>query len=377
MVQKKILIFGAGRIGRAIALDIAEHYSVTVVDASAPQLMRLREQNAQIQIRQANFLEIQTLRREIAEAALILTAVPGRLGYQVLQELIEAGKPVVDISFFAEDPYSLEAAAQKHGATIVVDAGIAPGLSNFILGYELTQRRVESFICYVGGLPVERSWPFQYKATFSPEDVIEEYTRPVRQRIGGRLVTKPPLSDVELIQIEGIGILEAFNTDGLRTLLRNTDVPTLIEKTLRYPGHVEYIQILAHAGFFSESPIEVNGYSISPRQVTMHLLREVWAMKPDDKDFVVMRLDIHSQDAAVQYTIIDYADEAKQLSAMARTTAYTCTAIASWLLAHSDELPPGVYAPEQIAEKKTAFSFVMQYLRERGIKIARTDNLLA
>ncbi|MCX7652058.1 MAG: saccharopine dehydrogenase NADP-binding domain-containing protein [Bacteroidia bacterium] len=371
MPQKKIMLLGAGRVGRAIATDMAEAHEIVVADASASQLERLKRDNPKIQTKLADFLAIDTLKPEISEADLIITAVPGNLGYQVVSQITELGKPVVDISFFAEDPYDLESLAHKSGSIVIVDAGVAPGLSNFLLGYELTQQTIDTFICYVGGLPIERPWPFQYKAPFSPSDVIEEYTRPVRQRIGGQLVTKPPLSEVELIHIDGIGTLEAFNTDGLRTLLRTTKVPTLIEKTLRYPGHAEYMQVLAYTGFFSEKPIDINGLSVVPRQLASHLLGQAWDMKPDERDCLIMQLQMQSGRKTIQYTIIDYADEAKQVSAMARTTGYTCTAIASWLLAHPESLQPGVYAPEQIAAHSDCFSFVRDYLRERGIRINR------
>ena len=44
------------------------------------------------------------------------------------------------------------------------------------------------------------------------------------------------LSGVELVVFSGLGTLEAFNTDGLRTLVRTMpDVPHMAERTLRYP----------------------------------------------------------------------------------------------------------------------------------------------
>ena len=54
----------------------------------------------------------------------------------------------------------------------------------------------------------------------------------------GKIITKPALSEPEFVDFEGIGTLEAFNTDGLRTLLTTMNIPTMIYKTLRYHGHI-------------------------------------------------------------------------------------------------------------------------------------------
>jgi len=89
---------------------------------------------------------------------------------------------------------------------------------------------------YVGGLPIVRQWPYEYKAVFSPLDVIEEYTRTARFVENGRVVTRPALTDLERVDFEGVGTLEAFNTDGLRTLIQTIPAPNMKEKTLRYPG---------------------------------------------------------------------------------------------------------------------------------------------
>lgn len=372
MTGARILLLGAGRVGRAIALDLAQSYAVTVADRSPQTLSTLKKEAPGLRIVQADLRDTETIHRLLTDADLVITAMPGSIGYTVLEAVISTGKKVVDISFFPEDPYGLEGLARQSGATVIVDAGVAPGLSNFLLGYELTHQAVSSFTCYVGGLPVERKFPFQYKAPFSPEDVIAEYTRPVRQRIGGIPLIKAPLSELELIDLPGVGILEAFNTDGLRTLLRNTSVPTLMEKTLRYPGHAEYMQVLAHTGFFSEEPIEIDGQRIRPRQLTAALLYRQWHMEPEDMDFTVMEIRIESTEGRqVRYFLLDRADPVHQISSMARTTGYTCTAMATWLVQHSS-LEAGIYAPEQVAGEPGCFTHVMDYLKARGIQIERS-----
>ena len=193
----------------------------------------------------------------VRDADLVIGAVPGFMGFATLKAVIEAGKNVVDISFFDEDPFELDALATANGVTAVMDCGVAPGLSNMVLGYHAARMTVESFRCMVGGLPVKRSWPWQYKAPFSPIDVLEEYTRPARLVENGEVVVKPALSDPQLVEIEPVGTLEAFNTDGLRTLLVTMSVPDMAEKTLRYPGHIDMVRVLRDNGFLDKEPVDV------------------------------------------------------------------------------------------------------------------------
>src|SRR5690606_37773182 len=111
---------------------------------------------------------------------MVVTAVPGFMGFAILKQVIEAGKNVVDISFSPEDTLQLDALAKEKNITAIVDCGVAPGMSNLVLGRYNEEMTVSNFECYVGGLPKIRKKPFEYKAPFSPVDVIEEYTRPAR-----------------------------------------------------------------------------------------------------------------------------------------------------------------------------------------------------
>src|SRR6266545_5923707 len=89
---------------------------------------------------------------------------------------------------------------------------------------------MEDIAILVGGLPADRNRPFGYAIVFSAADVIEEYTRPARVVEDGRTVTRPALSEVETIEVPGVGTLEAFLTDGLRTLLSTVRARAMKEK---------------------------------------------------------------------------------------------------------------------------------------------------
>jgi saccharopine dehydrogenase-like NADP-dependent oxidoreductase len=194
--MKKITVLGAGMVGRAIAADLSKNYNVTLCDINEERLGELSSEIS-IQTMKKNLSDKSQVKEAIKEAGLVVGAVPGFMGFETLKTIIEAGKDVVDISFFDEDPFELDMLAKQNDVTAIVDCGVAPGLSNLILGYYSERKKIDSFECYVGGLPFERKTPYEYKAPFSPVDVIEEYTRPARIMENGKVEIKEALSQYE------------------------------------------------------------------------------------------------------------------------------------------------------------------------------------
>ncbi|MFM7814482.1 MAG: saccharopine dehydrogenase family protein, partial [Flavobacteriales bacterium] len=305
------------------------------------------------------------------ETDIVVGAVPGFMGYRIAEEVIRSGKNMVDISFFAEDPFGLDELAKAHQVTIVTDCGVAPGMGNIILGYQDTQMEVLRYECLVGGLPVVREWPWEYKAVFSPIDVIEEYTRPARYVLGGHEVIREALSDAELIQFPELGTLESWNSDGLRSLIRTMKhIPDMIEKTLRYPGCIEYLRVLRAAGYFSSEPVEINGQMIRPIDLTAKLLFPQWKLKPGEEDFTIMRIviegRINNQPKRMTYHLLDRFDKESNTISMARTTGFTCTAVTNFVLEGLFERK-GICPPEYVGQASECYQSVMAYLQARGV----------
>mgnify|MGYP001826973664 FL=1 len=303
-------------------------------------------------------------------------SVPGFMGFRTLQAILESGRPAVDFAFFPEDPFLLDGLARAQGLVAIVDAGVAPGCSNLILGrMEELMEEATSFNCVVGGLPVVRHWPFQYKAPFSPVDVLEEYMRPARFRRGGKAITLPALSEIETLDFPEIGALEAFNTDGLRTLLRTSDIPDMSEKTMRYPGHAEWMLGLRESGFFDEKPIELEGASVSPLSLTGTLLEKAWAFDEGEEDLTVMRVQVEGRKGGRlerhTFDLFDRYDRLAGVSSMARTTGYTCTAMVR-MLAKGLYTEPGITPPEFVGRDQACFDFVMEELASRNILFEHT-----
>ncbi len=372
----KVAVLGGGRVGRAMALDLAHDpdFEVTVVDVTREALDAIDGVSG-ITALDADLSDQATVRQVMKDQDMAVGAVPSSMGFKTLQAVLEAGRPAVDIAFFTEDPFLLDGLARAQGLVAIVDAGISPGCSNLILGrLEEAMDQTTRFECAVGGLPVVRSWPFQYKAPYAPSDVIEVYSRPARLRRGGKPVTLPALTDRETVEFPEIGALEAFNTDGLRTLLRTSETPDMVEKTLRYPGHIEWMLGLRETGFFRTDPLDLDGTMVSPLAVSARLLEEAWAFGEGEEDLTVMRVQVEGRTGDTMerhtYDLLDRFDTEHGISSMARTTGYTCTAMVR-MLANNLYAEPGITPPEFVGRDPACFEFVMNDLEARGVRFQR------
>lgn len=378
--MNQILVLGAGMVGSAIAVDLSSKHNVTIADLSIDRLEYIKKKYPNIEITTLDVCDLVQLQSTLKDFDFVVCAVPGFLGFQTLKAVIEAKKNVVDISFFPENALELDDLAKANGVTAIVDCGFAPGMHNIILGFENENLMLTDFETLVGGLPKLKKWPFNYKAPFSPIDVIEEYTRPARYVENGIVVTKEALSDCELIEFDKVGTLESFNSDGLRSLLFTMPhIKNMKEKTLRYPGHVEYIKVLKDSGFFSEKEININGTLISPLNFTSKILFNEWKLGETEEELTVMRITIKGENKEGQieeivYNLYDEYCPETQTSSMARTTGYTATAVANLVL-EGLFLDKGIFPPELIGKHNNCFEYVLNYLNERNIHYSKTQSI--
>ncbi len=377
----KIIVLGAGLVGGPIAADLAKdgRFEVTVADISEEALGRTGSRYP-VNTVKTDLADPETVRRLVGDHDLVVSAVPGHIGFRTFRASIEAGKNTVDIAFFPEDPFELSDLAARQDVTAVMDCGVAPGMSNLLVGHvDRILDTTETVLIYVGGLPEKRDWPYEYKAVFSPADVLEEYTRPARVVEDGRIVTKPALTETEIIDFPPVGDLEAFNSDGLRTLATTIKGKNMKEKTLRYPGHVEKMLILRETGFFSKKEIEINGVGVSPLDFTSRLLFPKWKLEEGEIDITVMRIIIEGEKDRKRlrytYDLFDRFDEKTGVHSMARTTGYTATVVVR-MIADGRYERPGVSPPEYIGRSPECVEYMLAGLRERGIEYReRIDQL--
>jgi lysine 6-dehydrogenase len=367
-----IIVLGAGMVGSTMAIDMAKKHSVTITDFNKEALDKAIKKCDKLVPIQLDVTNITELQKTIKPFDLVICAVPGFLGFETLKSIIEAGKNVIDISFFPENCFELNELAKQNNVTAIVDCGVAPGMGNIILGYYNEKLKLTDFECLVGGLPKVKKWPFCYKAPFSPIDVIEEYTRPARYVENGVMVTKEALTDCEYVDFDGVGTLESFNSDGLRSIIFTMPhIKNMKEKTLRYPGHVEYVKVLKESGFFNEEKINFNGNGVSPLEFTSKILFDEWKLGENEEEITVMRITLKGTNPngelkTIVYNLHDEYCAETNTSSMARTTGYTATAAANLFL---DELfiEKGVFSPELVGKHENCFNYILNYLKERKV----------
>ena len=346
----KILVLGGGAQGRVIAADLARSlpHDISVADVRKPDVP------ADVRWVEADASDKSALARLIAGYDLAVGALPSRFGFGAMEAAIDAGKPLVDVSFAAQDPLQLDARAKAKGVTIAVDCGLAPGLSHLLCG-DLYGRHgaPEKLEILVGGVAQDKTRPYGYVVTWSLDDLVEEYTRPARIVRDGKATEVPVFTDLMVEEIDGVGPMESFLSDGLRTLIDTLPgVTTMEEKTLRWPGHVAAIQpLLANGTFLQE--FRAKCVVDPPADLVALVVRARW--KGGRTETI---------------TMTDKYDPSTKLSAMARTTAFT-TSVMAQLAARGGMSEKGVLPPERIARDPRATEFVVNEMEKRGVRFRR------
>jgi saccharopine dehydrogenase-like NADP-dependent oxidoreductase len=370
----RALVLGSGMVGSVMAADLCAQsdFEVTIADAREEVLKDV-----------AARFKVKTIREDLSKPPrvtelakdydIVLGALASKIGLQTLRAVIESKKPYVDISFMSEDAIDVDAFAKEKGAVCVVDCGVAPGMSNMMAGWAAKNfDPCEAIAIYVGGLPVVRKWPYEYKAGFAPHDVIEEYVRPARIVENGKIVVREALSEPELLDFEGVGTLEAFNTDGLRSLAYTLKVPSMKEKTMRYPGHIELMRVFRETGLFSQKPVDLGGARVVPLELTAKLMFPKWTYEPGEADLTVMRVEAigHREGRHIRqrWDLLDYADAKTGFRSMSRTTGFTATIVATMIARGELVLSPGVHPPEDLGREERVLDNVIKELEKRGVR---------
>lgn len=353
-----IVVLGSGRIGGFIANELSKNYNVVVLDKEVVSGLSSR----------VKFVQATSETKDIIykDAKMVVNCVPGRCGFDELRKAIECGCNVVDISFMSQDPFSLNELAKEKKVSVVVDAGFAPGLTNMLVSHAITKHDIISAKIMVGCIPQTRTLPWEYSWAFSPDDVMEEYVRPVRVLIDGAQFTHEPLSNNEAINVPEIGTLEAFETDGLRTLLHSVPIDNISEKTIRYPGYCDKIKFLRNSGFLDTKQI-ING--VSPMDMTKNILNLAWQKK--EKDMSIMEIIYETEDAGIiKHGLIDRQKD--DITSISKVTGHTCIGIINAI--KGIKMPLGILAPEDILSiSEDVFTSIMLHLYKNKIMITGID----
>ena len=377
----KVLVLGCGNIGSVAAKDVAKSMNSIEVFVGDKNVERVKEVVKAIDADNVSGIQLDAskydkLAKALRDFDLVMGFLPGSLGFHLLKACVDVGRDLVDVSYMAENPLTLNDEAARKNVTMVPNCGLAPCISNILVGHAvISLDKVQTVHIIVGGLPERPVPPLGYVITWSVESLIDEYTRKARIVKDCKMVDVEALSGLEEVEFPSVGRLEAFYTDGLRTLLHTIKgVESMWEKTLRYSGHAEKIKLLKALGFFDEKKIEVNSVSLSPRKLTVKFLEQRLRM-PEVKDIVAMKIEVsgfrNGKHVCYTYHLLDRYDEKRGITAMARTTAYPASVTAQLILKKVVK-DKGVVPPERLGMSEEFFSVFLKELNKRGI-IIRED----
>ena len=343
-----IVALGCGLVGEFVVLRLAEDgHSVVAVDLHLPASIK---NNPRIKSIEGDAIDyIQSLNGD----EIIINMLPGRIGHGIRESLVNGGHNIVDLAFTAEDPQQLDVLAKEHGSTMIWDIGIAPGLSNMLLAH--AQRELgflEKATIHVGGNPTEPDNEWSYMAPFSPSDVIEEYTRPARILRDQTVVEVPALTERHQIEVEGTDGMEAFLTDGLRSVLDTINAKDMAEYTVRWPQHIDRWMEEGHS---------------TPEEE----LLKAWKYNSNREEFTWMKVACENKADSMQWIVTDYGKDGD--GSMARTTGLVTYALASRFATLGTEacgLTPGVHPPENVNEE--TLQAVLNIFENQDVKVTHT-----
>ncbi|WP_281678555.1 saccharopine dehydrogenase family protein [Synergistes jonesii] len=369
--MKKALVLGCGLVGKTVALDLAKDFEVSVMDPYEKALASLAERDDIKKIRKPAD-DAAALREAAKEADVVCGLLPSHLEGASQKQILEMGKNYVSPSGYLHSE-GMDEIAKRTGAVAVFDMGIAPGMSNYLVARGAAVVDELDFGCiYVGGIPEKLDPPFNYRTVFCLEDTMNEYCMPAKYVKDYKLAEAPALSGLEEIDFPGVGRLEAFFTDGLRSAALNVKGRFVAEKTMRWPGYVDAINIMKAAGCFSKEPVVVDGKEVIPFNVTTELFRPRWTLRPEkgDRDLTVMRVVAKGPKGGKYVTncwdLVDRFDEKLMLHSMARTTGYACSTTAR-AVADGMISAPGFHAPEELAGDDAFYNYLMPELAKHDI----------
>ena len=228
---------------------------------------------------------------------------------------------------------------------------------------------------FVGGIPTEPEPPLDYTQVFSLDGVFDHYTEPSKMIQKGELTIVESLTGIEPIYFEEFGVLEAFYTSGGISTLYQTfpDVKTLEYKTIRYKGHAEKFKLLADLGLLDKkNTVKVDGQEVNVREVTREALKKKLELG-NKVDAVLLRAIVsgekQEQQVSYEYEMVVRKDIEKNVTAMARATASTISAVAQ-MIGRGVITERGVFAPESVVPGE---EFIKE-MAKRGVDIRETSH---
>ncbi len=364
------LVVGAGNIGYTTAKYLFEKgYNIIVVDRDPGKIRKIKEQLG-VQAVKANIGDTE-YQKLASSSRLVVLALPSSIGYSALEATIRLGvENIVDVSYMPQDPLSLDRLAKEKHARVIVDVGLAPGISNLFIGHSYSMlNRVDEVLIHVGGIAEDPECPLGLAGTWNTRDLLEEYIRPARLVIDGEVKTVDPLSEYGETHIPGIGVFEYFPSDGLRTMLKTLKpLPKLMaEYTLRWPGHIESMKLLKQLGFLEPIGLRIGLCEVDIIDYTSLVLAS--KLVECHKDRVIMYIQVsgveNEKKKGYELILDQQYDELEQTTAMAKTTSTMQACVSHQLLEENLEVEPGITPPETLGQVRENYYNIMECLKEK------------
>jgi saccharopine dehydrogenase-like NADP-dependent oxidoreductase len=248
--MRKVLLLGAGKIGRMIARFLVDSgdYDLLVADANSAALERLR-QRVDVATHDVNAGDHDSLLRLMRGRDTVISALSFHFNPGVARAALEAGCSYFDLTedISTTDQVQQIAADAKSGQIFMPQSGLAPGFISIVAAYLFEQfDSVDSVRMRVGALPQYPVGALKYNLTWSTDGLINEYCNACEAIHDGALTELLPLEGLEHFSLDGVNY-EAFNTSGgLATLCETLagKVRELNYKTIRYLGHRDLVAFL-------------------------------------------------------------------------------------------------------------------------------------
>jgi saccharopine dehydrogenase-like NADP-dependent oxidoreductase len=382
----RILVLGAGMQGSAAIRDIIKNSQVSEVVAADLDVGRIR--NLAVDLKTSKIKPRQldaTSHRQLVELMkddfdVVACLLPARFNFPVAKAAIEAKVDLVDVSYPGEIP-KLDDAAKQAEVAILPGCGLDPGIDLVLYRYGTSiLDKVYEIHSYCGGIPQKEyaEEPLKYKISWSWEDAIGTYTREARILREGHAVEVGNIFEDHVKRMrfpEPVGEAECF-LNGDATVYVETlglkHVKELTRWTVRWPGHCELWSKLLKMRMLSDEPIRIaDGIKVTPRQFMIKHLAPQLQYKKGEGDLVILRVEFlgerEGEETRLVFDLVDLYDRETGVSAMARTTGYTC-AIVTQMVGSREIKEKGVLAPEKHVPPEPFF----RELAKRGIRITQT-----
>lgn len=379
----RYLVLGAGQMGYAVVYDLIRSPNVDNVylaDAKVDRINAVMERFADDRLVpcQVDVLSRDDIVRVMSGCDIAISCVPYEFNFDLARAALEARINFCDLggnNDIVRKELLLDEFARERGITIVPDCGLAPGMVS-ILTAAATQGMEEIYEIRirVGGIPTDPQPPLGYSLTFSVEGLINEYTEEANAIVEGKQVRIPALTEVEEIEFpKPFGKLEAFTTSGGVSTLTTTfagRVQHLDYKTIRYPGHCAIMNALKLLGLMDSEPVQVGSASVTPRKLLSALLDK--RLPKHEADVVLLRITVtgvrNDRPTQVIWEGIDYMDQAEDLTAMMRMTAFPASIVAQ-MIARGDISEKGALTHEQCVPT----SLFLAEIASRGIRLSMLE----